>query len=154
MLRKISNGRRKLPKLLILCGLGFFTNMNIMAQKLYFSTPQQAVEISAKLMIAKKWGELSNYYFLENTDEETLNAMKSGAYFINSEKPEVAHPAFDWKYKKPFPPNFKYLNHIEINNDTLEVTIGVEIDQGEGMIQKGQSSFLLVKSESGYQLLP
>jgi hypothetical protein len=130
-----------------------FIIMNSMAQSLYFSTPQESVELSSKLLIEEDWERLSKYYFLENSDKETLASLNSGAYFIRDKRPEVSHPALDWKYKKPFPPNFKYLNHIEISKDSIRVNVNLEIDQGNGMIQQGISSFYLIRSRKGYQFL-
>ena len=131
-----------------------FINMNLMAQSLYFSTPQESVELASKLLIEKGWEKLSNYYFLENSDKETILSLKNGTYFIRDKRPEVYHPALDWKYKKPFSPNFKYLSHIEIGKDSIKVNVILEIDQGNDMIQQGISSFYLIKSENGYQFLP
>ncbi len=130
-----------------------FINMNLMAQSLYFSTPQESVELTSKLLIEEDWEKLSNYYFLENSDKETIVSLKNGSYFIIDKRPEVYHPALDWKYKKPFPPNFKYLSHIEIGKDSIKVNVSLEIDQGNDMMQQGISSFYLIRSENGYQFL-
>ncbi len=133
--------------------LSIFLSMNILAQSLYFSTPQESVELTSKLLIEENWEELSNYYFLENSDKETIASLKDGSYFIREKRPEVSHPAVPWQYKKPFPPNFKYLSHIEVEKDKIKVNVSLEIDQGNDMIQQGVSSFYLIKSENGYQFL-
>ena len=130
-----------------------FINMNLMAQSLYLSTPQESVELTSMLLIEEDWEKLSNYYFLENSDKETIVSLKNGSYFIRDKRPEVYHPALDWKYKKPFPPNFKYLSHIEIGKDSIKVNVSLEIDQGNDMMQQGISSFYLIRSENGYQFL-
>lgn len=130
-----------------------FINMNLMAQSLYFSTPQESVELTAKLLIEEDWEKLSNYYFIEDSDQETIASLKNGSYFVRDKRPEVFHPALDWKYKKPFHPKFKYIDHIETGSDTVQVNVGIEIDQGNDMMQQGISSFFLIKSENGYQLL-
>jgi len=129
-------------------------NVNLMAQSLYFSTPQESVELTSKLLIEEDWEKLSNYYFLENSDKETIDSLKNGSYFIRDKKPEISHPALDWKYKKPFPPNFRYLSHIEVSKDSLKVNVNLEIDQGNDMMQQGISSFYLIRSKDGYQILP
>ena len=134
--------------------VSIFINMNVMAQSLYFSTPQESVELTAQLLIDEDWEELSNYYFIEESDQETIASLKNGSYFVRDKRPEVFHPALDWKYKKPFHPKFKYIDHIEIGNDTIQVNVGLEIDQGNNMMQQGISSFYLIKSENGFQILP
>ncbi|PLX20247.1 MAG: hypothetical protein C0599_09395 [Salinivirgaceae bacterium] len=128
--------------------------MNVMAQSLFFSTPQESVELTARLLIDEDWGKLSSYYFTDNSDQETIASLKNGSYFIRDQRPEIFHPRLDWKYKKPFHPSFKYMNHIEIGNDSVQVNIGIEIDQGNDIQQQGISSFYLIKSEKGYQFLP
>lgn len=125
-----------------------------MAQPLYFSTPQESVELTAQLLIQEDWGTLLKYYFVENSDNETIDSLKNGSYFIREKKPEVVHPAVSWRYKKPFDPNFKYSSHFEEDLARIKVNVSMEIDQGNGMIQQGVSSFYLKKSQSGYQLIP
>lgn len=125
-----------------------------MAQPLYFSTPQESVELTSKLLIEEDWEKLSKYYFLENSDEETIASLKNGSYFIRDKRPEAFHPAVAWKYKNPFPPGFTYLSHFELEKDSIKVNISLEIDQGNDMTQQGISSFYLLRSEKGYQFLP
>ena len=81
----------------------------------------------------------------------TIDSLKNGSYFIRDKRPEVFHPGVLWKYKKPFPPNFSYFSHIETSQDTVKVEVNIEIDQGNGMLQQGISSFYLIKSDKGYQ---
>ena len=123
------------------------------SQNLYFSSSQESVKLISQMLINENWEELTRYYFLENTDNEVIDSLKNGNYFIRSKRPEVAHPGRFWKYKKPFPPNFKYSNHFETTTDTIKVNVGIEIDQGNGMIQQGTTSFYLMKSKKGYQLI-
>ena len=125
-----------------------------MAQPLYFSSPQESVELTSQLMLKEDWGTLMRYYFVDNSDKETIDSLKNGGYFIRSKKPEVIHPAVSWKYKKPFDPSFKYLGHFEEDLDRINVEVSIDIDQGNGMIQKGVSSFYLIKSHNGYQHIP
>jgi hypothetical protein len=124
-----------------------------MAQQLYFSTPQESVELTAQLLIQEDWGTLSRYYFVENCTKETIDSLKNGSYFIRNKKPEVAHPVVSWRYKEPFDPNFKYSGHFEEDPARIRVDVSLEIDQGNGMIQQGTSSFYLIKSQNGYQLI-
>jgi hypothetical protein len=130
-----------------------FFNVNLMAQKLYFSNPRESVDIISKLLTEENWEQLSYYYYLENTDEEVIDSLKNGSYFIRIKRPEVAHPGGFWKYKNPFPPGFSYLSHREVALDTIKVEVTIEIDQGNDMIQQGLDSFYLKKSEKGYQLI-
>ena len=127
-----------------------FLNVGVMAQNSYFSSPQESVEISSKLLIEEDWEELSSYYSLGNTDEGIIDSLKNGSYFIREERPEATHPGGFWKYKHPFSPGFKYLTHSE-SGDTIKVDLIIEIDQGGGIIQQGRSSFYLKKSPKGYQ---
>jgi len=129
-------------------------NQKLMAQPLYFSTPQESVELTAQLLIQEDWGTLLKYYFVENSDKETIDSLKNGSYFIRNKKPEVVHPAVSWRYKKPFDPNFKYSGHFEEDLARIKVDVSMEMDQGNGMIQQGTSSFYLIKSQNGYQLIP
>jgi len=85
-------------------------------------------------------------------DRETL---VSGEFFYTDEEPAAAHPAGFWHYKHPFPPAFKFHSYREIEEPGLiEVTVMVEIDQGGGMIQRGVQTFLMRKTEKGYQVIP
>ena len=128
-------------------------NIDMTAQELYFTTPKESVEVISKLLLEENWEDLSKYYFLENANKEMIDSLKNGDYFISTNRPEVAHPAGFWKYKRPFPPNFNYLSHIEIAMDTVKVEVAIEIDQAMGVMQQGRAYYYLVKSENGYQLI-
>lgn len=125
-----------------------------MAQPLYFSSPQESVELTGQLLIQEDWETLSKYYFVEDSDKETIDSLKNGSYFIRDKKPELVHPAVSWRYKKPFDPNFKYSGHFEENPARIKVEVSMEIDQGDSMIQQGKSFFYLKRSKNGYQLIP
>lgn len=127
---------------------------NLMAQASYFSSPQEAVRITSKLLIEENWKILTSYYYLENSSPKLLDSLKNGSYFIRTKKPEISHPGVSWKYKKPFPPSFSYYTHLPIDKYKVKVEVQIEIDQGNGMIQKGKSFFYLRKSERGFQILP
>jgi hypothetical protein len=128
-------------------------NVDLMAQKLYFSGPRESVSLTSKLLTEENWEQLSYFYYLENADEEVIDSLKNGSYFIRTKRPEVAHPGGFWKYKNPFPPGFNYLSHSEVATDTIKVEVTIEIDQGNGRIQQGLDSFYLKKSKKGYQLI-
>ena len=134
--------------------INIIMNMDLMAQSLYFSTPKESVKIISKLLIDEDWEKLSNYYYLGNSDNETIDSIKNGSYFIRDKRPETNHPGINWKYKKPFPPNFEYSSEIEAGEDTIKVNVRIEIDQGNSMIQQGFASFYLFRTSNGYQLLP
>jgi hypothetical protein len=125
-----------------------------MAQNLYFSSPQESVLITSKLLIEEDWEQLTNYYYLEGSSQNLTDSLKNGSYFIRSKNPELSHPGVSWKYKSPFPPSFNYRNHNQIDENTVQVEVGIEIDQGDGMIQQGKMFFRLRESEKGFQLLP
>ena len=140
--------------LICIVTLCIFINLNMSAQRLYFSSPKESVKLISQLLIKEKWDELTKYYFLENTSQETIDSMNNGSYFIRDERPEVAHPSGSWKYKKPFPPMFNYMNHTQFENNKILVNLNLKIDQGEGMIQEGLTSFFLIRSDKGYQIFP
>lgn len=120
----------------------------------YFDSPRQAVDSIKTMLLSSDWNKLSRYYDLRGTDDLDRETLTSGDFFIRKEKPEVAHPAGFWKYKRPFAPQYSYLSHRSLSNDVVEVTVHIEIDEGGGMIQRGMQNFHLQKSSNGYQLLP
>jgi hypothetical protein len=128
------------------------SNMN--AQHLYFSSPEESVEKISKLLIQENWNKLVKYYYTDETSDETLDSMKNGSYFIRTKKPESFHPGLSWKYKKPFSPSFKYSHHEIVEGNLIKVIVYIEIDQGDGMIQRGLSYFYLLKVEKGYLIKP
>jgi len=138
--------------LLLFCLI--LNSFTIQLQDLYFRSPQESVEIITQLLKSEDWKTLSSYYSFEVQDDELLDSLKSGDYFIRKERPEVSHPGGFWKYRQPFPPGFTYSYQETIAEDIIKVHLEIEIDQGEGMIQRGQDSYLLKKLEKGYQLLP
>ena len=127
-----------------------FISLNVMAQNLYFSNPHESVQMSSKFLIDENWEALANYYSLDGVDKDIIDSLKDGSYFINEYSPEIAHPGGFWKYRHPFPPEFKYVSHIG-SGDTIKVELSIEIDQGNGMIQEGKTFFYLKKSRKGYQ---
>jgi len=120
----------------------------------YFINPEESVEVISELILNENWELLTSYYYLQNCTPEIIDSMLSGDYFIQTEKPEIAHPGEFWKYKHPFPPAYNYHYHEDLQNDTVKVNVFIEIDQGDGNIQTGIISFLLIKLNEGYQILP
>jgi len=121
---------------------------------LYFESPEKAIPEISKLLMASDWKTLSRYYDLKDS-EVKIDKLLSGEFFIRKEKPDIAHPAGFWKYKHPFAPGFKFKQFIEMDEPGIvEVTVNIEIDQGGGMIQEGFRTFLMRKSEMGFQVMP
>ncbi len=121
---------------------------------MYFPTPQAAVEQISVMLREKDWPRLARYYDLTDTRVDRATLL-SGEFFYTDEKPEVAHPAGFWHYKHPFAPGFKFASVRELDEPgIIEVTVEVEIDQGGGMIQRGIQTFLMRKSDNGYQVMP
>lgn len=121
----------------------------------YFTNPQEAVEQISIMLREKNWNELAKYYNLTGSKIEQ-DELTSGEFFYSDERPEVAHPGGFWKYKHPFAPGFIFDNVKEEEGmqSIVEVTVSIEIDQGGGMIQRGEKTFLMQKSDNGYQILP
>ena len=121
---------------------------------LFFESPEMAIPVIKKLLVFSDWKTLSRYYDLKDSDVK-IEKLLSGDFFIRNEKPELAHPGDFWKYKHPFAPsfNFKQVRELEIIG-VFEVTVGIDIDQGDGMIQEGFQVFLMRKSAKGFQILP
>ena len=121
---------------------------------LYFTSPESAVEKVTVMLKNKDWPQLTKYYDLGDSTIEK-STLISGQFFYTDERPESAHPAGFWHYKHPFPPGFKYLSSRNLTEQSIiEVTVNVEIDQGGGMIQRGEKNFLMSQSVKGLQILP
>lgn len=119
----------------------------------YFKDPEQAVDLITTMLKSNAWEELSSYYDLSGTNIDK-DSLISGDFFIRKKRPEVAHPAGFWRYKEPFSPGFTYLSHETLPNEIVNVVVGIDIDEGDGMVQSGLDSFPLRKLSNGYQLLP
>lgn len=117
-----------------------------------FETPEQAVEIVTRLLQDEQFEELSRYYDLAGTTIDRAE-LTSGDFFIRRERPAAAHPGGFWRYREPFAPGFEYASHT-VEGDVATVRVGIEIDQGDGTTQRGESSFCMRRSEHGWQLLP
>jgi hypothetical protein len=120
----------------------------------YFESPASAVEQIAVMLKERNWAELASYYDLSDSPVER-STLISGEFFYTDEEPAGAHPAGFWHYKHPFPPAFKFHSTRDLEEPgVIEVTVQVEIDQGGGMIQRGMQTFLMRKTENGYQIMP
>ena len=122
-------------------------------EALYFESPAEAVSKTAELLSKKDWETLSRYYDLSET-EIAESELTSGKFFVTEEEPEIAHPAGFWRYKHPFAPGFKYQMYETLENNEIRVWVFIEIDQGDGMVQEGRQSFIMKKSDEGYQIRP
>ena len=120
----------------------------------YFQSPESAVEQTTVMLKEKNWAALADYYDLSDSPVER-STLISGEFFYTDERPASAHPAGFWHYKHPFPPAFKFQSTRNLEEPgVIEVTVHVEIDQGGGMIQRGMQTFLMRKTENGYQIMP
>ncbi|MBN2520451.1 MAG: hypothetical protein JXB17_08105 [Bacteroidales bacterium] len=120
---------------------------------LYFESPEKSIPVITELLINADWETLSRYYNLSNSGID-IKELISGDFFIRDKKPEAAHPAAFWRFKHPFSPGFKYLSDYEIKENIYKVELVIEIDQGDGMIQKGFQLFYMIKYKQGFQILP
>ena len=137
--------------LLIICIILNFNTVQM--QQLFFSSPEESVEIITGLLLSEDWRTLSAYY-IHDGNQELLDSLLSGDYFIRREMPELTHPGGFWRYRHPFSPGFKYHSHEQVADDLIKVNLIIEIDQGDGMMQVGKSSYLLKRSPEGYKILP
>ena len=120
----------------------------------YFTDPESAVEQITVLLQDKNWPELTRYYDLSDSPIDRADLI-SGEFFYTDVEPPHAHPAGFWRYKHPFPPSFTFASTRELDEPgVIEVTVQVEIDQGGGMVQRGLQTFLMRKTEEGFQVMP
>ncbi len=120
----------------------------------YFASPSDAVERITAMLEKKDWPELAKHYDLADSPIDRTDLI-SGEFFYTEEEPAVAHPAGFWRYKHPFAPAFEFKSVRDLEEPgVIEVTVGVEIDQGGGMIQRGLQTFLMRRSDKGYQVMP
>ena len=122
------------------------------AEAKFFESSQEAVEIISRLLRKKDWAALTCYYYLEqsNVDAEDLLC---GEFFVFADRPAPSHPGIG-VYKHPFNPAFDYDYHRDGPNDTIYVVLSIEIEQGDGMLQRGYDFFKMKKSPKGLQVLP
>jgi len=92
-------------------------------QNLYFPNPESSVEIITQLLLSEDWKTLSSYYYLDEVNQNLLDSLQSGEYFIRKDRPEAAHPGGFWKYKNPFSPGFNYDSHEQMTEDLIKVNL-------------------------------
>ena len=120
----------------------------------YFSSPEQSVTRSTELMRTQNWPELARYYDL--SDGNTARSdLESGKFFLRTNPPEDAHPGGLWRFREPFAPGYTFISAAPAGPPgVVAVTVGIAIDEGGGMVQRGRTTFHLRQSALGYQLLP
>jgi hypothetical protein len=123
------------------------------SEGLYFTDPKTAVTVISGLIEQSDWPALSRYYDLSGS-AIGRGELESGRFFVRTERPPLAHPGGFWRIRHPFDPSFRYRYHQTLSGGQVRVHLSIEIDQGGGMIQRGMHSFLLWKSEKGFQILP
>jgi hypothetical protein len=96
-----------------------------------FASVPEAVDALARLLQARDWTGLAACY-------EADPAALPPAFFYDPEAP--GHPGGFDRWRHPFPPGFTYRSHA-VEGDVAVVRMGIEIDQGGGMIQRGSREF-------------
>jgi len=148
--------RRTSTQLLALTAcLGLASCASPAARKpLYFSSPEESVTRTTALLRSQDWRELARYYDLTGTGINR-SELEFGTFFLRTNPPETAHPGGLWKSREPFSPGFTSIESAETGTaGVVAVTVGIEIDEGGGMVQRGRTTYQLRKSSAGYQLLP
>lgn len=104
-----------------------------------FASPAEAVVELTKLLQARDWVALAACY----------DGPPPARFYDERAK---GHPGGFDRWLHPFPPGFRYESHEE-SGDTAVVRVGIEIDQGDGMIQRGFHEFRMRKGPRGWQVL-
>jgi len=120
-------------------------------EKIFFASPQEAVPALARMLAAEDWPRLARCYLLDASSIERSD-LESGRYFRRS-TPAEGHPAGLDRGRHPFPPGYRYLSHA-VDGDEALVRVGIEIDQGGGMVQRGLREFRMRRTDGGWQVLP
>ncbi|HEX7899880.1 MAG TPA: hypothetical protein VF950_19075 [Planctomycetota bacterium] len=103
-----------------------------------FASPEAAVAGISKLLAARDWAGLAACY--DGEPPKVFYDEKANG-----------HPAgFDrWR---PFAPGWHYVSH-EVEGDEAVVRVGIEIDQGDGMILQGFHEFRMRESPKGWRVI-
>jgi len=121
----------------------------------HFESPEAAVKQIADMLREQNFATLAMYYDLSGTgiDRATL---RSGAFFVRSERSDGAHPAGLWKHKQPFAPGFGYAGHHKTRTpNVFIVDVSIRIDQGAGSPpQIGYDEFRMRQTAAGWAVLP
>jgi len=120
-------------------------------EPLHFASPQEAVPALAGMLAAENWSRLARCYFLDGSGIER-SELASGRYFRRSAE-AMSHASGVDRWRHPFAPGYRYLSHAVDGEEAL-VRVGIEIDQGGGMVQRGLREFRMRRSERGWQVLP
>lgn len=119
---------------------------------LYFRSPTEAVAGMSEMLNASDWKTVARYYDLSGT-EIRREDLVTGRFFTNSNStgtPLLNRPGACG----PCAAGFKYERHAPDGPDTIRVYLKMEIDQGDGMVQRSLAAFRMRKSDRGYQVLP
>ncbi len=123
----------------------------------FFSSPEEAVEKISDLLRREDFKTLAGYYDLSGSGISRTD-LESGKFFIRRQRPEVCHPADDWRYKHPFSPGFKYWDKARASGSdegVFVIRVGISFDQGvDSPVQRGYSLFLMIELDRGWQVLP
>jgi hypothetical protein len=122
-----------------------------MPDAIFFDSPRDAVPALAKLLAGEDWAGLARCYSLEGSGIDRRE-LETGRYFRRASVAE-GHPAGLDRWRHPFPPGYRYLSHT-VDGDGALVQVGIEIDQGAGMVQRGLREFRMRKTAGGWQVLP
>lgn len=121
---------------------------------LYFNSAADAVERIPDLLRREDWAALARFYDLAGTSVKR-EELTSGRFFLNRERPANAHPGLPWTYRHPFTPGFKFKDAVDrAEVGVVTVVVTVDIDQGDGSVQRGMQEFAMRRSTRGYQILP
>lgn len=105
-----------------------------------FATPVDAVRELSRLLAARDWAALRDCYQDAPADLQFYDPGRSG------------HPGGFDAWLRPFPPGWSYLSHEE-QGDLAVVRVGIAIDQGDGMVQRGFREFRMRRTPAGWQVL-
>ena len=121
----------------------------------FFSSPEEGVERISDFLRVEDFKTLASYYDLTGSGIGRAY-LESGEFFIRQQRPELAHPAELWRYKHPFAPGFEYCGKSSgADEGVFVVRVCISIDQGaDSPTQEGYSSFLMIQSDRGWQVLP
>lgn len=120
-------------------------------ERTFFAAPQEAVPALAGMLVAEDWPRLARCYLLDASGIDR-SELESGRYFRRVAV-TAGHPAGLDRWRHPFPPGYRYLSHA-VDGDEALVRVGIEIDQGGGMVQRGWREFRMRKTAPGWQVLP
>ena len=119
----------------------------------YFESPKKAVEQITEMLKNENWEKLFTYYDRYGSNIQPKEFL-SGRFFIRAKAPEVAHPGGFWKYKHPFAPGFTF-DYTTTDENIVTVNLSIEIDQGNGRVQRGTDTFKLRNHpDKGYKIIP